>query len=95
VVDGWTPILTTLKEYLAKKYKGKVVPTHSYKEKWGELVIDFRSGFDGEDMAVADFCEELSTKVCDTCGRPGEPRDLPWIRTLCDECLENHKKGNK
>lgn len=93
--DGWKPILDTFSAYLDEKYgdKRRYVDTkdgekthdHSWKEKYGELVIDFRAGFDGEDNAIADFCEELSTRICDECGRPGKSRDLPWIRTLCDE----------
>lgn len=33
--------------------------------------------------------EDMSYKVCETCGKPGEPRKGGWIKTLCDICFEN------
>lgn len=38
--------------------------------------------------------EEKSYTVCETCGKPGEPReDLPWTATLCDSCYTRKRNG--
>ena len=43
--------------------------------------------------------EEKSKTVCEECGQTGNTRmDMPWKRTLCDDCYENYLqeiKGNK
>ena len=91
---GWGPILNTFSEYLDNKYQDKTRPVHSWKEKYGTLRIDFRGGFDSEDHSIANFCEELSSRICEECGKPGEPKDGSWIKTLCNDC-NNIKYGGK
>lgn len=35
--------------------------------------------------------EEKSKTVCENCGQTGNMRmDMPWKRTLCDDCYENY-----
>jgi hypothetical protein len=57
------------------------------KEKFGGLRFYIGGGsdaiFDRIDQAEAD-----SFRVCEGCGKPGNPRGGPWIRTLCDDCNE-------
>ena len=36
--------------------------------------------------------EEMSHTVCEECAKPGETRDLNWIRTLCDEHYQSRKR---
>lgn len=37
--------------------------------------------------------EKKSGTVCEVCGKAGALRtDMPWIRTLCDECQEARRK---
>lgn len=37
--------------------------------------------------------EQKSKTVCEVCGGTGEVRpDMPWIRTLCENCYDNYLK---
>ena len=39
------------------------------------------------------MAEDMSGKICDTCGLPGKQRSGGWIRTLCDSCFAERDKG--
>ena len=36
--------------------------------------------------ALVRSAERESTRNCEACGNPGEPRGDAWIKTLCDNC---------
>ena len=36
--------------------------------------------------ALVRSAERESTRICEVCGNPGEPRGDTWIKTLCDGC---------
>lgn len=37
-------------------------------------------------IALVRAAEQESARTCEACGKPGEPRDRAWIKTLCDDC---------
>jgi hypothetical protein len=54
------------------------------KEKFGEL----RFYYDGGDdmiQGMVEMAQSISTRVCETCGKPGSLRGGGWVQTLCDE----------
>ena len=68
------------------------------KEKFGALrfYVDLMPDHDTEstveyNRSVSDyitFAECMSSKTCETCGKPGKQITTGWIRTLCDEHAE-------
>jgi predicted HicB family RNase H-like nuclease len=58
------------------------------KEKFGGLRFYMTSGTD-EIYNLISEAEAKSRETCEECGKPGEERSMPWIRTLCDSCYEN------
>lgn len=40
---------------------------------------------------LVDFAEEMSMRICEKCGHPGELRELSWVSTLCDKHYEESK----
>lgn len=55
------------------------------KEKFGTL--RFYMSCETDEMSeLIDRAEELSAKICETCGAPGELRNDGWLRTMCDDC---------
>jgi len=86
VGPGWHDIIERLiPDLLALGWTGEV---SQVKEKFGGLRwycdSDGASGiYDRISQA-----EDESFKTCEYCGAPGKPRDLSWIKTLCDKCAE-------
>jgi hypothetical protein len=79
VGKGWNSLINLL---------FRVIPgdrIYDIKEKYGTLRISILSDDDIEyDFIIG--LEYASSKICEVCGCPGETRDRPWIKTLCDEC---------
>lgn len=87
VGPGWKDILTKLVTDLeAMGWDGTI---HQVKEKFGGL--RFYIGLDTDEIFDRiNQAEAESFKVCETCGKPGEPTsNHGWIKTLCSKC------GNK
>lgn len=53
------------------------------KEKFGGMRCYYRGG-DQYVAGVVHMTEVMSYRTCEKCGNPGEERNLPWIRTLCN-----------
>jgi hypothetical protein len=53
------------------------------KEKYGTLRFYYAGGDDTIDGMVS-MAEAMSSRVCETCGAPGEIRLGAWMRTACD-----------
>lgn len=65
------------------------------KEKYGSLSISVYGVLLDDDIGekmwkLIDECEELSSRTCEECGRPGNPTQRGWIKTLCEE--HNHER---
>ncbi len=54
------------------------------KEKFGSLRYYYTGG-DEYIAGMVDLVEELSTRICERCGKPGKIRTGGWLKTLCDE----------
>ncbi len=63
------------------------------KEKFGGLRIYF-SGGDSYIDGVVSMAEEMSYKICETCGSPGRPNKEGWIITLCEKCKEKNNESS-
>ena len=60
------------------------------KEKFGYLHF-YASGFTDEMDELVTEAENKSATICETCSKPGKLRnDLPWKRTLCNDCYTEH-----
>ena len=69
VGDGWLPLLDTLVSDLrALGWQGKV---GQIKEKFGGLRF-YAEGTNGKMRDRILLAEQQSTKICDTCGQPGQ-----------------------
>ena len=96
--DGWFNLLysafTEIEDYFLNSF-GRI-PDYFYivqvKEKWGGLRI-YVSSAPQAVHDIIDKAEEQSFKTCEKCGAVGEcfHRDmLPYVRTLCDKCLDEY-----
>lgn len=55
------------------------------KEKFGSLRVYFK-GTDNKQDAKVEFAEDLSRKICMSCGKPAEKRVVgSWLSVFCDE----------
>lgn len=62
------------------------------KEKFGGMRCFFRGG-DQYTAGVIQMAEVMSFRICEKCGDAGESRNLPWIRTLCDDHYRERING--
>ena len=61
------------------------------KEKFGGLRFYMTSQSPAMDGAIS-VAESMSFHLCETCGKPGKPRQGGWILTLCDEHHEENQR---
>ena len=87
--EGWRELICELVEALdATGVRYKIA---QIKEKFGGLRFYVNAPLDAEAFhALIEKAEARSFTICETCGKPGEPRGGAWIRTLCVEC---HTRG--
>ena len=89
--DGWYNIINMLCTNIQShernnKLNNVVMPpviATQVKEKYGTLRFYYTGGDDYINGVVA-MAEYMSGVTCETCGAPGEIRDVGWMRTLCD-----------
>jgi hypothetical protein len=95
---GWWPIVEALcgqihhhvrwtNEQKEKYGSGEGCPqvvVAQIKEKFGGLRFYYDGGDDTVDGMVR-MAESWAARHCEVCGKPGEPRNTGWIKTLCDE----------
>jgi len=80
---GWKTLVTLL--WLVCKSQNPPVLVQQVKEKWGGLRF-YVGGAPRWIHDLIDRIEELSYKICESCGKPGRPRTDGWVKTRCDEC---------
>lgn len=87
VGKGWFDILnsacTLIQSHLDWKPEIPQVEAQQVKEKFGALRFYVQGGDDYTQGIIA-MAEQMSGKVCEECGAPGESRSGGWVRTLCD-----------
>lgn len=101
--DGWHDLIRSVcweisqreKNIVARlKYEGKdergfiPVKFDQIKEKFGGLRI-YYSGGDDYVRGAINLAEEMSFKLCESCGNKGQPNTNGWIMTLCDACRKS------
>lgn len=93
--DGWFDLLDVLCAQLAAlppvsddDEGGLSLRAMQVKEKYGTLRFHVGPATD-EALALIDFAEALSARICETCGNKGRMRGTGWLKTLCDPCAEN------
>jgi hypothetical protein len=68
------------------------LPTISQvKEKFGTLRFYIYGGTQEMENYI-DFAEAMTSRVCEECGAPGEPRNDGWVRVLCDKHHKKHEE---
>jgi hypothetical protein len=80
--SGWYGLVRALLEEL--HHAGWDKEICQVKEKFGGLRFYINSGSE-EIFNIIHKYEELSYKICEECGEPGEVRGGGWIQTLCDK----------
>lgn len=98
--DGWYDLIYSLCAEITAAYRNYNKPidieVEQVKEKYGGLRFYYGFTASSPDYAevhlevdgIAAKWEKKSEEVCEECGKPGVTRnELPWISTLCDECL--------
>jgi len=100
VGQGWWSLLRRLvyNLELIEEASGLKITVIQVKEKFGGLRFyyynapadDFNYNYNWTNVIedLIDYAEERSFKICEICGKSGEPRKLSWIKTLCDEHYE-------
>lgn len=106
--DGWFDLLYGLCSEITEVYKrygaAADIVVEQIKEKYGELRFYYgyeaasenHSNLYREVNEIIRKYEESSSRVCEKCGKPGITREeLPWIWTLCDDCLAQMQAGKE
>tara|TARA_B100000614_G_scaffold257911_1_gene279073 strand:+ start:1708 stop:2127 length:420 start_codon:yes stop_codon:yes gene_type:complete len=89
--DGWFDLVDTLCTQLTKlkpaDQDGEPLPLTALqvKEKYGTLRF-YLGACSDEALALVDFAEAMSARVCEACGNKGRIRGTTWLKTLCDSC---------
>ena len=86
VGKGWSGLI----DYFYDNVKPEAIVS-DVKEKYGSLRINAY----GDDTNLEMEVLEKSELVCEFCGEEGELRDLPWIKTLCNNCYKEYVERNK
>lgn len=86
--DGWEPLIRRLSE----KLEPLGVRAVQVKEKFGGLRFYIDNGSPEAYQAIRE-AEEESLQTCETCGKPGVPREGGWTLTLCDQHAEGRAPG--
>lgn len=99
--DGWYDLVETLCHSLQARIDQAVeyskYPAHAelsashpqctlmqIKEKFGRLTI-YADGATPVQRAMIGMAESMSSKLCETCGKPGKMQRGGWLYVACDE----------
>lgn len=89
--NGWEPLIRKLSAQLEALIRTLPEDKRGHycasqvKEKFGALRFYMTAETDHMRECIAD-AEEASTRICETCGEPGETRnERGWLRTSCGE----------
>ncbi|MFG0669434.1 hypothetical protein ACF8E6_02575 [Pseudomonas sp. xss_1] len=84
--DGWHQLIDTLCASIQARAEatGVEVQVTQVKEKFGALRFYIQGG-DDHIAGMIDLGEELSSKICEVCGKPGQKKNTQgWLITRCD-----------
>jgi len=85
VGDGWFDLLKELILQIKEEKPAPDFEVAQVKEKFGGLRFYAHGGSD-KINAIITFAENLSYKICETCGGRGEANKQGWISVLCATC---------
>lgn len=87
--DGWFDILDVLFERLqfwTDRNGAPQLTLKEAKEKYGELSVSLDRTGNSEQDGMITMAEEMSTRICETCGKPGRLKLLDeYLLTRCPE----------
>jgi hypothetical protein len=91
--DGWYDLIEAMCHEIQSDINYKLnnqipitqVVATQIKEKFGGLNFYYEGGDDFTDGIVT-LAENLSYKICETCGNKGETKGKHWLKTTCDAC---------
>ena len=94
--DGWFDLIDNLCSDINKIIEGtdtKVI-AQQVKEKFGGLRFYCYIKNSTDELADkiwerVEKGESDSYKICERCGKKGKARNGGWVRTLCDDCVDN------
>ena len=89
VGPGWHEMIRKL--YKAKPSWTGWIVVIQVKEKFGGLRF-YVDGAPDWYYDLIDYYEAKSLTICESCGKPGKPRDDAWIKTMCDDCAAKNDK---
>lgn len=97
--DGWYDLIDrlcgTIQNYI--DYNGHLgvpqVEVVQVKEKFGTLRFYTHGGNEKIDGMIW-FAENMSGRICETCGKPGKLNGLGWRYTACDEHTQPEDKDD-
>jgi hypothetical protein len=88
--DGWYGIIDAVCAVITghAKQNSKTADFRwtQIKEKFGALRLYHFGGADDYIVGALQMAESLSSRTCETCGKPGTRRGGGWVVTLCDDC---------
>jgi hypothetical protein len=87
--DGWFDLIDVLCERLqfwTDHNRAPQVVVSQVKEKWGELSF-YNQGSNQEQDGMIVMAEEMSTRICEKCGRPGRLQGSGEV--MFTRCLEH------
>lgn len=96
VGDGWYWLLDNLMETLTNYQKHNLsenlhIHVTQIKEKYGSLCFYYNGG-DDHTSGIIWFAEEISAKICETCGSITDVFQTNiWIQTICKNCYAKVK----
>jgi hypothetical protein len=93
--DGWYNLLDelcgTIQTYIDHTKGVEQVVAVQVKEKFGDLRFYYRGG-DEYVRDIAEFAENMSSRICEECGSPGKLYTKGWYKVRCDTCYEKEKQ---
>ena len=92
--DGWYDLLDRLCSNIQQLVDGTKcdqVTVAQVKEKFGGLRF-YINGGPAQVHELINMAEEVSYKICESCGKPGKLRRKQWIATRCNECQAEEEK---
>ena len=92
--DGWYDLLYTLSAAITDEVRRSGCPpvtVTQVKEKYAGLRYYYNGGNDATDSMI-ELAEQMSYRICETCGKPGKVRGQGWYYTSCNEHAREEDK---
>lgn len=105
--DGWYDLIdqlcSTIQNYINNSSVSQAV-VDQVKEKYGTLRFYISFASDGDPVEDNEgnrlisgmiwFAEDMSSRICETCGNPGKKKGLGWYYTACEQHTKEEDKDD-